>query len=38
LVDAGRYTATLAKVAGDQVTAVGRPQSFHLQPVPARNY
>jgi hypothetical protein len=38
LVDAGNYTAVLARVAGDQVTPVGRPQSFHLLPVPAKNY
>ncbi len=38
LVDAGNYTATLAMVTGDQVTSVGRPQSFHLIPVPAKNY
>ena len=38
LVDAGNYVAVLAKVAGDQMTPVGRPQSFHLVPVPPKNY
>ncbi|HYT69091.1 MAG TPA: hypothetical protein VEL51_21895 [Vicinamibacterales bacterium] len=33
LVAAGRYRATIARVAGDQVTPVGQPQSFTVLPI-----
>lgn len=33
-VDAGRYTATLGKQVGDTVTAVGKPQSVQVVPLP----
>ena len=38
LVDPGRYTATLGKMTGDQVTPIGKPQSFNVVPLPPRNY
>jgi len=34
----GRYTATLGKMAGDTVTPVGKPQSFMVVTLPAKNY
>ena len=34
----GRYTVTLGKMTGDQVTAIGRPQTFRVLALPARNY
>ena len=34
LVAAGRYRATLGKLAGDNVTAIGEPQSFAVIPLP----
>jgi hypothetical protein len=37
-VDAGRYTATLVLVNGDQTTPVGKTQSFQVVPLPSRNY
>jgi hypothetical protein len=33
-VPPGRYTATLGKLSGDTVTAVGKPQSFQVVPLP----
>jgi hypothetical protein len=30
----GRYTATLGRLAGDKVTAIGAPQAFHVVQVP----
>ena len=33
-VAAGRYTATLGKQVGETVTAVGKPQSFQVVPLP----
>ena len=30
----GRYTATLGKLSGDTVTAIGKPQSFQIVPLP----
>ena len=38
LVDPGHYTATLGKLDGDKVTPVGKPQSFYVVPLPARNW
>jgi hypothetical protein len=38
LVDPGHYTATLGKVDGDKVTPVGKPQSFYVVPLPAKNW
>jgi len=35
LVEPGRYTATLGKQVGDDVTAVGKPQSFQVTALPA---
>jgi hypothetical protein len=29
---------TLGKMTGDQVTAIGKPQSFRVLALPARNY
>jgi photosystem II stability/assembly factor-like uncharacterized protein len=34
----GRYSATLAKVSGDQTTPIGKTQTFQVVPLPARNY
>jgi hypothetical protein len=34
----GRYTATLNKVNGDQLTPIGKPQTFTIAPLPARNW
>ena len=34
----GRFTATLGKLNGDQVTAIGKPQSFLVVPLPEKNY
>jgi photosystem II stability/assembly factor-like uncharacterized protein len=33
-VPPGRYTATLGRMAGDKVTAIGPSQTFHVSPVP----
>jgi hypothetical protein len=38
MVAFGRYTATLGRLNGDQVTAVGKPQSFQVVPLPAKNW
>ncbi|MGA2262957.1 MAG: glycosyl hydrolase [Acidobacteriota bacterium] len=37
-VEPGRYTATLGKMTGDTVTLIGKPQSFMVVPLPAKNY
>jgi len=37
-VEPGRYTATLGKMTGDTVTPIGKPQSFMVVPLPAKNY
>jgi photosystem II stability/assembly factor-like uncharacterized protein len=34
MVPAGRYTATIGKPNGDQVTAIGKSQSFQVTPLP----
>ena len=34
LVSAGRYTATLGKLVGDKVTAIGPAQSFRVVTIP----
>ena len=36
-VPPGRYTATLGKLSGDTVTAIGKPQSFQVVPLPKSN-
>ena len=33
-VQPGRYTATLGRLAGDKVTPLGAPQTFHVTPAP----
>jgi photosystem II stability/assembly factor-like uncharacterized protein len=38
MVANGRYTATLGKLDGDKATAVGKPQSFQVLPLPAKNW
>jgi hypothetical protein len=38
MVPAGSYTATLVKVDGDKVTPVGKPQTFQVVPLPAKNW
>ncbi len=38
LVEPGRYTATLGKLTGDTVTPIGKPQSFMVMPLPAKNW
>ncbi len=38
MVDPGHYTATLGKLDGDKVAAVGKAQSFYVVPLPARNW
>jgi hypothetical protein len=38
MVDPGHYTATLGKLDGDKVTVVGKPQSFYVVPLPAKNW
>ncbi|HKW02921.1 MAG TPA: hypothetical protein VJN96_24060, partial [Vicinamibacterales bacterium] len=38
MVAFGRYTATLGRLSGDQVTAIGKAQSFQVVPLPARNW
>ncbi len=38
MVEPGKYTATLGKVDGDKVTPVGKPQSFYVVPLPAKNW
>ncbi len=38
MVEPGRYTATLGKLDGDKVTPIGKPQSFQVVPLPAKNY
>jgi photosystem II stability/assembly factor-like uncharacterized protein len=37
MVAAGRYTATIGKPNGDQLTAIGKPQSFTVAPLPGGN-
>jgi hypothetical protein len=37
-VDPGRYTATLMRVEGEQSTPLGKPQSFQVMTLPAKNY
>jgi len=37
-VESGRYTAQLGKLTGETVTPVGKPQSFMVTPLPAKNY
>ena len=38
LVGPGYYTATLGKLTGGELTPIGRMQSFHVQPLPPKNY
>ncbi len=38
VAEPGRYTVTLGKLTGDQVTAVGRSQTFRVLALPAKNY
>ncbi len=38
LAEPGRYTVTLGKLTGDQVTAIGPSQTFRVLPLPAKNY
>ncbi len=38
MVPSGRYTGTLGRLSGDQVTPLGKPQSFQVVPLPARNW
>ena len=38
LVDPGHYTATLGKMDGEKVTAIGKAQSFYVVPLPAKNW
>jgi len=37
-VEPGHYTATLGKLTGDTVTPIGKPQSFMVEPLPAKNW
>jgi photosystem II stability/assembly factor-like uncharacterized protein len=37
-VEPGRYTATIGRLVGDQVTPIGKPQSFRVVPLPPKNY
>ena len=34
----GRYTLSIGTMTGDQVTPIGKPQSFRVLPLPAKNY
>jgi hypothetical protein len=38
MVAFGRYTATLGRLDGDKVAPVGKPQSFQVVPLPAKNW
>jgi photosystem II stability/assembly factor-like uncharacterized protein len=38
MVDPGHYTATLGKLDGDKVAPIGKPQSFYVVPLPAKNW
>jgi photosystem II stability/assembly factor-like uncharacterized protein len=38
IVGAGYYTATLGRLAGGELTPLGKTQSFHVLPLPAKNY
>jgi len=38
IVEPGRYTATLLRVDGEQSVPVGKPQSFQVLALPAKNY
>ena len=38
LVPMGRFTVTMGTMTGDAVTAVGKPQTFNVVPLPAKNY
>ena len=38
LVEPGLYTATLGTMFGDQVTKIGKSQSFNVLTLPAKNY
>ncbi len=37
-VEPGRYTATLGKMTGETVTPIGKPQTFMVVPLPAKNW
>jgi photosystem II stability/assembly factor-like uncharacterized protein len=37
-VEPGRYVATLGKLTGDTVMPLGKPQSFLVTPLPAKNW
>ncbi|MBZ5497459.1 MAG: hypothetical protein LAP85_13745 [Acidobacteriia bacterium] len=37
-VEPGRYTATLGKLTGDTLTPIGKPHSFMVVPLPAKNW
>ncbi len=34
----GRYTISLGTMTADQVTPIGKPQTFRVLPLPAKNY
>jgi hypothetical protein len=36
MVEPGHYTATLGKLDGANVTAIGKPQSFEVVPLPGK--
>lgn len=38
MVPAGRYTATLQSIVGENITELGPPQSFDVVPLPEQNY
>jgi hypothetical protein len=38
MVDPGHYIVTLGKLDGDKLTPVGKPQSFYVVPLPAKNW
>jgi hypothetical protein len=38
MAELGRYTATLGKLVDGNVTLIGKPQSFSLTPLLAKNW
>jgi len=37
-VTPGRFTAQLAQIADGKTRSIGKPQSFQVMPLPAKNY